>query len=349
MSESGHNDSTEAGPSQDGVAYGGPLEAIVLSGTHQNVRRLINGRNKAFLEIDGKPLVRHVVDALTEAQHIGKIYVVGPVEALSEVLGDLPNVVCVAQEGKLLSNGWAGVRAVEAGRSSPAGDVPDERPMLLTSCDLPLITPGAVDDFVERAAAIDRASPEGNAMLVGIAEDAGLRPFYGDAAGPGMERPLVQMNEGLYRISNIYVTRPRKLEHSDFLQTSFNLRKAKDWENVAKLVLSLFSQHGGWFAAWMTCRLQLTAMLRKGKGRLYRRLRAGNTFDKIERGVSTVLGGDVRLVVSPYGGLSLDVDDEVDYNLLRTRYVEWMAVGIALDAARGALAAPETAEAPVDS
>ena len=87
----------------------------------------------------------------------------------------------------------------------------------------------------------------------------------------------------------------------------------------------------------MTCRLQLTAMLRHGKGRLYRRLRRGNTFDKIEKGVSTVLGGPVRLVVSPFGALSLDVDDEEDVRILRDRYDEWMSVVRAQDRAGAAL------------
>jgi len=315
-------------------AYDAPLEAIVLSGTHQNPKRLVGGRNKAFLEIEGRPLVRHVVDALIGAREIGAIYVVGPREELEGVLRGCPNTVCVPQEGKLLSNGWAGVRAVEAGRADLSEEQVRERPMLLLSCDLPLITPGAVDDFVARAAAVDAASDEGNAMVVGIAEDEALAPFYGTPDRPGLRRPLVQMREGRFRLSNIYVTRPRKLEHSDFLQTSFSLRKAKDWHNVLKLVLSLFSQHGGWFAAWMTCRLQLTAMLRHGQGRLYRRLRRGNTFEKIEKGVSTVLGGPVRLAVSPYGGLSLDVDDEADFAILREHYREWMAVNEALDRAQ---------------
>lgn len=332
MNESESIANTVPGENRD--AYGRPLDAIVLSGTHQNPRRLVNGCNKAFLEIEGRPLVRHVVDALSGARHIRHIYVVGPVDLLSDALGERGDVTCVAQEGKLLSNGWAGVRAAEAGRE-PDGELPtDECPLLLVSCDLPLISPGAVDDFVERAASIDAQSDEGAAMLVGIAEDDGLRPFYGDVEGEGMERPLVQMREGRFRLSNIYVSRPRKLQHSEFLQTSFNLRKAKDWHNVLKLVLSLFSQHGGWFAAWMTCRLQLTAMLRRGNGRLYRRLRAGNTFAKVEKGASTVLGGAVRLVVSPYGGLSLDVDDEADYALLRANYRQWMAVSEALDAER---------------
>lgn len=321
-------------PHDEPRAYGAPVDAIVLSGTHQNARRLIHGRNKAFLEIEGRPLVRHVVDALEGARHIGRIYVVGPRDELETALDGCPGVVCVPQEGKLLSNGWAAVRAMEAEHGDLAPEALRERPLLLLSCDLPLVTAGAVDDFVERAARLDRERPESNAMIVGIAEDEGLRPFYGDSERPGVRRPLVQMSEGLFRLSNIYVARPRKLEHSEFIQTSFNLRKAKDWHNVAKLVFSLFSQHGGWFAAWMTCRLQLAALLRRGQGRMYQRLRRGNTFPKIEKGVSAVLGGPVRLAVSPYGGLSLDVDEEEDYVLLRDRYREWMAVSEALDRQR---------------
>ncbi len=320
--------------SKGAEAYGEPVDAVVLAGTHQNARRLVNGVNKAFLEIEGKPLVRHVVDALRAARHVGKIHVVGPRGELEPLLADVPGVVCVQQQGKLVSNGWAGVRSAEAAWGASSDAERDEQPVLLLSCDLPLVTPGAVDDFVERAARRDAADGRGNAMLVGVAEDAALRPFYGAQAHDGMERPLVQMREGLFRLSNIYVARPYKLKHSEFLQTGFNLRKAKDWQNVVKLMGKLFSQHGGWFAAWMTCRLQLTAMLRHGQGRLYRRLRTGNTFEKIERGVSTVLGGDVGLLPSPYGGLSLDVDDAEDFRLLEANYRAWMAVGIALDRQR---------------
>lgn len=326
---------THPDPNGGRKAYAAPIDAIVMAGTHRNARRLISGRNKAFLDVGGRPLVRHVVDALTGARHVDSVYVVGPEDELQPLLADCPRTTLVPQEGKLLSNAWAAVRAVEADHADLEPERLAERPILLISCDLPLVSPGAIDDFVERAAAMDRQATAGHAMLVGIAEDAALRPFYSDDMGPGMERPLVQMREGLYRLSNIYVARPRKLEHSEFLQTSFTLRKAKDWHNVVKLVFSLFSQHGGWFAAWMTCRLQLTAMLRKGKGRLYRRLRAGNTFEKIEQGVSTVLGGSVRLVDSPYGGLSLDIDDEVDFDLLAERWADWTRVGEDLDRAAG--------------
>jgi len=39
-------------------AYPFQLDAVVLAGTHRNPKRLIADRNKAFLEVGGKKLVR---------------------------------------------------------------------------------------------------------------------------------------------------------------------------------------------------------------------------------------------------------------------------------------------------
>jgi hypothetical protein len=67
-------------------------------------------------------------------------------------------------------------------------------------------------------------------------------------------------------------------------------------------------------------------MLSKGKGWMYRKLRNGNIKPRVERSVGAVLGGKVTVVTTPYGGLSLDVDDEEDYRVLRQRYNEWIAI-----------------------
>ena len=41
--------------------------------------------------------------------------------------------------------------------------------------------------------------------------------------------------------------------------------------------------------------------------------------------MGAVLGGTIRIFTTPYGGLSLDVDDEEDYALLDERHHEWIA------------------------
>ncbi|GMR14557.1 MAG: hypothetical protein BMS9Abin30_0161 [Gammaproteobacteria bacterium] len=313
-------------------AYPFPLDAVVLAGTHRNPKRLIAGRNKAFLKVGEQVLLRYVVSALMDAKNIGQIFVVGPVEELLEELAGFPSRVrVIAQRGKMLTNCWAGIEATEDGhRNDPAMPVKD-RPILVISCDLPLVTGAAVDDFIARCARVDSESDTPVAMLVGVVDEPAVTPFYPDRDKPGIERPFVELAGGRLRLANIYVGRPRNLSHQEFLQTGFSYRKAKDWRNVVALAYSFFRRPHGWQSAWMTMRVQLTLMLSRGKGRLYRWLKAGNTEDRVEKCISEVLGGPVRIVVTPFGGLSLDVDDEEDYRVLDARYQDWAAITAAVD------------------
>lgn len=307
--------------------YARKIDAIVLAGTHQNPRRLIDGRNKAFLDIAGRPLVRHVVDALLEAGEIDEIFVVGPVSQLGSALKGVPSRVrTVQQEGKMLTNTWAAIYASESRHCAEPSEEVHRRPLLIISCDLPLVSGAAIDDFIQRCAEQDRAAREPYAMIVGVADEDGVTAYYPENGKRGIIRPYVHLDFGRLRLANIYVARPRWLAHQDFLQTGFTLRKAKDWRNVLKLVFNVLSQPGGWGAAWLTLRTQLTLMLSRGKGKWYQRLKAGNTRERVEKSVGDVLGGSIRIVITPYGGLSLDVDDEEDYAILKQRYEEWIEI-----------------------
>lgn len=313
-------------------AYAFPLDAIVLAGTHQNVKRLIAGRNKAFLKVGGKLLFRHVVDALLDAQGIGQIFVVGPAEELLEELaGVSPRVRVIAQRGKMLTNCWAGIEASEdCHRNDPVIPVHD-RPILIISCDLPLVTGRSIDDFVSRCAREDNAAETPYAMLAGVVDEPGVAPFHPSGDKRGIKRPFVELEFGRLRLANIYVGRPRHLSHQEILQTGFSYRKAKDWRNVVALTFNFFKGDGGWHAARLSMRVQLTLMLSKRKGRLYRRLRKGNTRARVEKSISDTLGGSIKVVITPFGGLSLDVDDEEDFRVLDACYEDWAAITAAVD------------------
>ena len=308
--------------------YPSPLDAIVLAGTDINPKRLIQGCNKAFLELAGQVLVRRVVEALEAASSIGLIYVVGPEAELQAALDGLSSrVIIVEQAGNILPNTWAAIHASEARYFARTGNHDPDRPMLFVSCDLPLISPEAVDDFVSRCAYEDNQSEHTYSILGGAAEEASLKPYYPDEDELGIVRPCVHFSTGKMRLSNIYVGRPRKLSHQEFLQTGFSYRKAKDWHNVVSLMWNFFKQSGGWKAAWFTARLQLTLIASRRPGRLYHRLRRRNTPERAELAIGTVLGGSIRMVVSPYGGLSLDVDEEEDYRVLSENFARWSLVG----------------------
>ena len=64
-------------------------------------------------------------------------------------------------------------------------------------------------------------------------------------------------------------------------------------------------------------------MASRSGGGLYRWLRKGNTMEKAELAMGTVLGGTVKMIITPYGGFSLDVDDEKDFQVLSLRFDDW--------------------------
>jgi len=309
------------------ATYPLPLDAIVLAGTDSNPRRLIQGQNKAFLELGGQVLIRRVVKALVDSSSIGLIFVVGPQEQLRQSIADLSErVIVVRQAGRMLANTWAAIHAAEARHLERFGSEDPDRPMLFISCDLPLISAAAVDDFVARCASEDNKVENKYSVLAGITEEASLKPYYPDTQGNGIIRPYVHFDRCRARLANIYVGRPRKLSHQDFLQTSFSYRKAKDWHNVVSLAWNFLKSAGGWKATWLTMRFQATLMASKREGWIYRRLRKRNTPERVEAAVSTVLGGSVRMVFSPYGGLSLDVDEEDDYRILGQHLEQWSGI-----------------------
>ena len=238
------------------------LDAVVLAGTHQNPKRLIAGRNKAFLKVGGEILVRYVVKALVNAETIGQIFVVGPPEELQQTLqGISTRVRIIAQRGKMLTNCWAGIEASEDYHRHDSEIPVEDRPLLIVSCDLPLVTARSIDDFVSRCAREDNSVKEPYAMLAGVVDEPGVRPFHPTEGKQGIKRPFVELEFGRLRLANIYVGRPRKLSHQEFLQTGFSHRKAKDWRNVVALTFTFFRSHGGLQAAYVTCVSATTTLI----------------------------------------------------------------------------------------
>ena len=307
--------------------YAEPLDAVVLAGTDDNPRRMIQGQNKAFLEIAGKPLVRRVVEAVLESPSVGQVIVVGPLDRLERALGGVSSrVTLVPQKGKMLANAWEGIHAAEAYQRSLGRQDDPNRPILALSCDLPLISPSAVEDFIARCANVDNHDGPGYAILCGVAEEASLRQYYAEGDKPGIIRPYVNFAEFRVRLANIYVGRPRTLANQKFLQTGFEHRKTAKLKNVLLLAWDFLSQSGGWQAAWLSLRMQWTLMAERRGSKRYEKLRAGNSARRTEEVCSRVLGGPVRMVITPYGGLSLDADNEEDFRVLSERFEEWKEI-----------------------
>jgi hypothetical protein len=46
-------------------------------------------------------------------------------------------------------------------------------------------------------------------------------------------------------------------------------------------------------------------------------------MEKVDLAMGAVLGGTVKMIITPYGGFSLDVDDEEDFRVLSLRFDDW--------------------------
>ena len=127
----------------------------------------------------------------------------------------------------MLTNTCAAIYASESRHSEEPVEQVYNRPLLIISCDLPLISAPAIDDFISRCAASDSDPENPYALMVGVADEDGVTPFYPENNQAGVIRPYVELSFGRVRLANIYVARPRNLSHQAFLQTGFTLHKAK--------------------------------------------------------------------------------------------------------------------------
>lgn len=115
------------------------IDAIVLAGGGREAGLPPGLPNKAFIELAGRPLVGRVVDALRDAQGVGRIAAVGPPELRSAIPQD---VTLVPDAGEIMDNV---ARAVEALRASSM--------TLAAASDLPLLSGRAIDEFLAVCAA----------------------------------------------------------------------------------------------------------------------------------------------------------------------------------------------------
>lgn len=160
------------------------LNAVILAG-EQPIKDSSDTGNKALLRINGKIMIEYVIEALRNADQVGRIVVVGPKEQLEAYLKDKVDAV-VNSDGTAMGNLMEAVNFL--GYNSY---------MLVCSCDIPLITTEAINDFIKK-------SNELNAdFCYPIVEKAVNMNKY-----PEMERTYVKVKEGSFTGGNIFYINP---------------------------------------------------------------------------------------------------------------------------------------------
>jgi GTP:adenosylcobinamide-phosphate guanylyltransferase len=215
---------------------------------------------KALIELNGQTFLDRIVSALLQSQRIGRVIVVGLPPEHRPKLG--PQVTFLPDAGGILQNGEAGVAYLRA-----TGAVSER--ILACSCDIPLLTPQIVRDFV------DQCLPYDVDLCYSIVSKEVM-----ERAFPGSGRTFVPVAEGRFAGGDISMVKPGALEKSrDKIDTIIGHRK-QFWKQVRAIGLDLVFLF------------------------LIRRL----SIPRIERRVPRVLGITGKAIISPHAELAMDVD-----------------------------------------
>ncbi|HHW44175.1 NTP transferase domain-containing protein [Desulfofundulus thermobenzoicus] len=244
------------------------VDAVVLAGSPNNgpLKECSPVPYEALIPIGDKSMVRYVVDALTQSRSIARIAVVGPREELSVDLQGTGALV-VPAGGSLLENVQGGMEALSGARR-----------VLLVSSDIPLITPGAIEDFLEQC-----RDQRADLYYPIVPREAVESRFKS-----GVQRTYVSLKEGVFTGGNIFLLNPEVVSRC--------LPLGQQLVDARKSPLRL-------------CRLV-------GLGFLLRFLLHRVTLKEAEARVSRLLGVQGCVVISRYPEVGVDVDKPVDLALV---------------------------------
>lgn len=245
------------------------LDAVVLAGgvDRGGLAAETGVMHRPLLDIGGRPMIQRVLASVRGASSVGRVALVAP-DPVQGAVGDEAVDVRVAAGDVFIENIQRGVAAVDPG---------SDRVLVLTG-DLPLVTPAAINDFVQQslAARADVTYPI-------IPEQSCERQF------PGARRTYVRLREGTYTGGNgVVLTRHFVASQWQLIERLYAARK-----NPVKLA-AMFGL--GFILGLVTGRLSLA---------------------KLEAHASHLVGGRVRAIVSSYAELGFDVDKPEDLDLAR--------------------------------
>jgi hypothetical protein len=305
------------------------VPAIVTAGDRR-AAKAVYGDSKVYLEIDGRPLVGHVVAALQRVPEVSEVWLVGQEGRLRGVL-EAPElraqlvkpIHVVPQFRNLYENAWETYRRLLPGAGPEGRDPvgPDlDQQVLYLSADLPFTTPQEISEFVRRACELDCD------YALGLVSEEAMEGFYPTAPGePGIQMAYYNLREGRFRQSNLHLVKPARLGNRHYVEDMYEHRHQKEFGHIAKLGWTLVrSEQGGLRVLGFYLLMHLAGIAnRNGWRHLADWLRRLIPIGHIEAACSQLLRTRFRFVVTDVGGSAVDIDNEHDYDVARVLYADW--------------------------
>jgi len=243
------------------------VNAVVLAGGKNGpeMRAATGVENRALTPLGDTTMLGCVVAALSAAPPVGRVFVVGPVP----LSGDYASVT---GGETMLDNLMAGLAAAQA----DGGGM-----VLVSTSDIPFLTPASVEDFVRQASA------SGADLCFSYVP---VELCY--AKYPQMKRTAIKVREGRLTLGNLFLINPRFLiAHQTTITQAYAARKSPF--KVGRLL--------GWrlLARFLGAQALSPALL---------------PVSRLEAGVGRLIGGGCRVsaIRSEFPEIGTDVDKPED-------------------------------------
>ena len=243
-------------------------DAFVLAAgeDHGRLAQLGGTRFRALIDVGGATMVERVLSALRQAQRTKRVAVVAPSEVLQRVPAGLADI-SVTAGATLIDNVLRGIAALADGGL-----------ILFAHADAPLVTPAAIDDF------LDQAEPMNPDLAYAIVPREAVEKRF-----PHGHRTYARLREGSFTGTNIVLVKPEFImRRQDLVREFYQHRKSP---------------------------IRLAGML--GAGFVLRLLAGTLTLAHLERRIGQVVGGEARAIVSHHPELAFDVDKAEDLEIVR--------------------------------
>jgi hypothetical protein len=305
------------------------VPAVVTAGD-RGAAKAVYGESKAYLELEGRPLVARVVAALQRVPEVSEVWVVGDAARLEAVLSAEPlrhelrkPLHLVPQLANLYENAWGAYRrllpgAGESGREPEPADL-DVR-VLYLSADLPFATPQEISAFVRQAGGLSCD------YALGLVPEEAMADFLPAAPGEaGIRMATFNLREGRFRQSNLHLVKPARIGNRHYIEEMYRNRFQRELGSVLALAWRLLrSERGGLALLYYFLLMHVAGVLdRRGSRRLADALRRFVPIARIERGCGDLLRTSFRFAVTQAGGCAIDIDNEPDYDAAKQRFAEW--------------------------
>ncbi|MDZ7671613.1 MAG: NTP transferase domain-containing protein [Halanaerobiales bacterium] len=180
------------------------FDALVVAGAKNNgaLKDYSNKEYESLIEIAGKPMVQHVIEAVENVGEISDIVIVGP-EKINQKINSHYKII--EPENVLINNIKKGIDALN-----------NDHHILIITSDIPLITTKTIEDFIEKC----KLEKKHDLFYPIISKDINLDSY------PEVDRTYVHLKEGIFTGGNIILVSPDIIQGPlDWYDKILNLRK----------------------------------------------------------------------------------------------------------------------------